>query len=117
MQAVGAKSGAVPLSLVADRLNILRGRANVGRSVQNRVRLAKDRSQFHSFIKYSRNRNGSELEHRTLKQLHVTLQKPPKLETCGEPTKRGRWRNVLVTLAKVADTGTLTPYYAKLKHT
>jgi hypothetical protein len=39
MQAVGAKSGAVPASLTTDRLNILRGRPNIGRSVHNRVQL------------------------------------------------------------------------------
>jgi hypothetical protein len=34
MQAVGAKSGAVPSSLTTDRLNILRGRPNIERSLQ-----------------------------------------------------------------------------------
>ena len=37
MQAVGAKSGAVPSSLATDGLNILRWRPNIGRPVQKRV--------------------------------------------------------------------------------
>ncbi len=37
MQAVGAKSGAVPSSLATDGLNILRWRPNIGRPLQNRV--------------------------------------------------------------------------------
>jgi hypothetical protein len=43
-----------------------------------RPQLAKDRSQFHSFIKYYRNSNGSELEPRARRQLHVMLLKLPK---------------------------------------
>src|ERR1700694_4772653 len=66
-----------------------------------RPQLAKDRSQFHSFIKYYRNSNGSELEPSRLEAASCHSSKAASSLRVAATRKRAGGRNVLVTLTKV----------------